>query len=112
MIIRSAVLEGTVPEAERAAFDRQMATTVLDAIARYPGLIQVTLRRPLETEAGAPQVYMVFDLHFPSLAAMHAALASPVRQEVRARLAEVMTPFHGRVYHLVMEESGAVAGRA
>jgi len=111
MIIRSAVLEGTVPEGERAAFDRQMATTVLDAIASYPGLLRVELRRPVEAEAGAPPVYMVFDLHFPSLAAMHAALASPVRQEVRARLGAVMKAFQGRVYHLVLEAGATAAGK-
>jgi hypothetical protein len=112
MIIRSAVLEGTVAEGDRAEFDQLMETSVLQAIAGYPGLLEVRLRRPVEAEAGAPQIYMVFDLHFPSLEAMHAALASSVRQEVRARLGEVMKPFRGKVYHLVLEESAAVAGTA
>jgi uncharacterized protein (TIGR02118 family) len=103
MIIRSAILEGEVPEAYRAAFDRQMATEVLTAIRRYPGIRDVRLRRSVETEPGAPPVYMIFDLHFDDLAAMHAALASPVRQEVRALIADTMGPFQGRVYHLVTE---------
>ena len=38
MIIRSAVLEGTVDEADRATFDHQMNTAVLQAIATYPGI--------------------------------------------------------------------------
>jgi hypothetical protein len=97
MITRSAVLEGNVPEAARAAFDLHMRTTVLEAIARYPGLRQVRLRRPAEAEAGAPPVYMVFDLEFDTLADMHAALASPIRQEVRGVLAQAMSGFEGRV---------------
>lgn len=112
MIIRSAVLEGTVAEAHRAAFDHHMETTVMQAITRYPGLRKICLRRPVESEPGAPPVYMVHDLYFDSLAAMHAALASPVRQEVRARIAEVMKHFEGRVYHLVLEEGASAKGAA
>jgi uncharacterized protein (TIGR02118 family) len=110
MIIRSAVLEGTVADAERASFDRHMEATVLPAIARYPGIREVRLRRPVETEAGAAPVYMVFDLYFDSLEAMHAALASPVRQEVRAEIGRVMSAFNGRVYHLILEEGPALRG--
>ena len=104
MITRSAILEGHVPDAARPAFDLHMRTTVLQAIARYPGLRQVRLRRPAEAEAGAPAIYMIFDLEFPTLDAMHAALASPIRQEVRGVLAQAMSGFEGRVYHLIMDD--------
>ncbi len=104
MIIRSAVLEGTVAAEHRDTFDTHMATHVLSAISRYPGIRDVRLRRPVETEAGAPPVYLVFDLWFETLADMHAALASPIRQEVRAQIADAMTLFEGKVYHLVLEE--------
>jgi hypothetical protein len=112
VIIRSAVLEGTVPEAARAAFDRHMATTVLEAIASYPHLRQVRLRKPAEAEAGAPAIYMIFELEFDSLADMHAALASPTRQAVRGVLAQAMSDFEGRVYHLVLEETHVLSGSA
>lgn len=108
MIVRSAVMEGTVAEADRPKFDRQMSEVVLAAIMRYPGIRKVTLRRPAETEEGAPPVYMVTDLHFDDLAAMHAALASPIRQEVRKEIAVVMGAFKGRVYHLVLEDVAAI----
>lgn len=104
MIIRSAVLEGTVAEADRAAFDRHMSQTVLAEIGRYPGIRQVKLRRPVEQEAGAPPVYMIFDLYFDDLAAMHAALASPVRAQVRETIGQGMGMFQGKVYHLILEE--------
>ncbi len=97
MIIRSAVLEGTVAPQDQEGFDRHMVETVLPAIARYPGLIEVRLRRPAESEAQAPPVYMIFDLYFESLEAMHAALASPVRSAVREQIAKVMSTFKGRV---------------
>ena len=112
MIVRTAVLEGSVPEANQAAFDRQMQGTVLDAIAAYPGIRDVRLRRAAETEAGAPAVYMQFDLYFDSLEAMRAALASPVRLKVRETLGAVMKVFDGRVYHLIMEEDTPVRTNA
>lgn len=112
MIIRSAVLEGHVPEADRAAFEQAMRTEVLPAIARYPGLAHAVLRQPVEREEGAPPICMVFELHFPTLQAMHDALASPVRQQVRAQLAPAMSRFQGRVYHLVTDEIARASGPA
>jgi hypothetical protein len=109
MIIRSAVLEGQVPETDREEFDRLMRTEVLQAVASYPGLARVVLRQPVECDEGAPPIYMVFDLHFPSLQAMRDALASPVRQQVRARMAPSMSRFQGRVYHVVSEETDAIS---
>jgi antibiotic biosynthesis monooxygenase (ABM) superfamily enzyme len=107
MIIRTAVLEGSVAAADRAGFDRQMNEDVLQAIATYPGIRDVRIRWPAESEAGAPDIYVLFDLYFDSLEAMHAALASPVRHQVREKIGAVMPAFKGRVYHLVLEERAA-----
>jgi uncharacterized protein (TIGR02118 family) len=104
MIVRSAVLEGTVAPADVETFDALVRDAILPAIARYPGIREVRLRKPAETEPGAPPIHMIFDLVFDDLAAMHAALASPVRQEVRAEIATAMKLFTGRVYHLVLDE--------
>jgi uncharacterized protein (TIGR02118 family) len=104
MIIRSAVLEGTVAESDRAQFDEHMQKKVMAGILRYPGIRDLRLRRAAETEAGAPPIYMIFDLYFDSAEAMHAALASPIRQEVRATITEAMSAFKGRVYHLILDE--------
>ncbi|WP_293797550.1 EthD family reductase [uncultured Bosea sp.] len=104
MIIRTAVLEGEVPVADKAHFDREMTETVLPAIRRYPGIRDVKLRWQAEQEAGAPPVYLTFDLYFDSLEAMHAALASNIRQEVRRELGTIMPLFKGRVYHLILRQ--------
>jgi len=79
MIIRSAILEGSVADADSSQFDQQMRGPVLDAIATYPGIRSVKLRRLVQADAGTPPVYMVFDLYFDDIAAMDAALASPTR---------------------------------
>ena len=104
MIIRSAILEGSIPAADRAQFDAQMAGPVLAAIGTYPGIRQVKLRRLVQADEGTPPVYMVFDLYFDSLDAMNAALASPTRQAVRQQIGAVMGLFQGRVYHQVFSE--------
>lgn len=112
MIIRSAVLEGEVAPENVEEFDSRMRAVVLPAIARYPGLVKVELRKIAEPEAGAPPVYMVFDLYFPDLAAMHAALASDVRQAVRQEIAAGMGLFKGRVYHIVLDQMDELPGTA
>ena len=50
MIVRSAFLEGTVAEADRVAFDAQLAGPVVDAIRTYPGILDVQLRRLVQAE--------------------------------------------------------------
>ena len=104
MIVRSAILEGSIPAADRQQFDAQMAGPVLAAIGTYPGIRQVKLRRLVQADDGTPPVHMVFDLYFDSLDAMNAALASPTRQTVRQQIGAVMGLFQGRVYHQVFSE--------
>lgn len=103
MIIRSAILEGDVAAADRAQFDRHMAETVVAAIATYPRIKAVTLRRTVERDEGAPAIYMQFDLLFDSLEDMRFALASETRQQVRTEIGKAMGMFKGRVYHVVSD---------
>ena len=58
----------------------------------------------MQADAAAPNIYMQFDLMFDDLAAMDAALASPIRAEVQARIKAGMAPFMGRVSHIVFED--------
>ena len=111
MIIRSAVLEGTVDAESRHVFDAYMSSVVLPAITAYPKLRKVLIRTPVESDEGAPQVYMVFDLYFDSLEDMRAALASPVRQQVREIISAGMKGFQGRVYHIVYSEGLPLKGQ-
>jgi hypothetical protein len=64
----------------------------------------VKLRRLVQADEGTPPNYMVFDLFFDDLAAMDAALASPIRQAVRQQIAQAMSVFKGRVYHQVYQQ--------
>jgi len=105
MIVRTAILEGTVAAADRDRFDRHMSAVVLPAIGFYPGIVEVKLRRTVEVDEGAPPVYMAFDLYFKSLDDMRAALASPIRQQVREEIAKGVAMFKGRVYHIVSAEA-------
>ena len=103
MIIRSALLIGTVAPKDQADFDAYMRDVVVPEIGTYPGIRGVTLRKLVAADEGAPSVYMQFDLLFDSLADMDAALASPVRMAVRDRIKAGMAPFSGVVTHVVSE---------
>lgn len=103
MIVRSALLLGTVPPADQPAFDAYMKDVVVAEIGTYPGIRGVTLRKLAQADAGAPPVYMQFDLLFDTLADMEAALASPVRTAVRYRIKAGMGAFSGSVTHVVSD---------
>lgn len=106
MIVRSAYLEGHVAEADQASFDSG-CMKVLKAIRTYPLIRDARLRRLSRTEENAPPICAIFDLYFDSLEDMDAALASETRQLVRATIAETISMFRGRVYHLVLDESAS-----
>ncbi|WP_127561076.1 EthD family reductase [Nioella ostreopsis] len=106
MIIRSALLIGSVLPEDQAGFDAYMRDVVVPEIGTYPGIRDVTLRKLVTADNGAPPVYMQFDLLFDSLAEMDAALASPVRMAVRDRIKVGMAPFQGTVAHVVSELMG------
>ena len=103
MIVRTAVLEGTVSPEDQQAFDAFMHETVVPAIATYPGILRVSLRKTTQADDGAPPIYMIHDLYFKDVAAMDAALASDVRTQVRELIKQGMSKFEGRVYHLVQD---------
>lgn len=103
MILRSALLMGTVAPEDQPAFDTYMRDVVVPEIGKYPGIQGVTLRKLVQADDGAPSIYMQFDLFFQTLADMEAALASPVRTEVRDRIKMGMAPFVGTVTHIVSE---------
>lgn len=105
MIIRTALLEGDVAPDDQPAFDAYMRDTVVAQIKRYPGIIGVDLRRRIPGhDDGAPDIYMQFDLLFEDVAAMEAALASPLRQEIQDKIKAGMGPFKGRVSHIVFKD--------
>lgn len=101
MILRSALLLGTVVPDDQPDFDAYMREVVVPEIGTYPGIRGVTLRKLVQADDGAPPVYMQFDLMFDTLADMEAALASPVRTAVRDRIKAGMAPFIGTVTHVV-----------
>ncbi|WP_127110001.1 putative quinol monooxygenase [Pararhodobacter zhoushanensis] len=103
MIIRSALLIGTVAPDKETAFDACMRGAVMEAIRQYPGLVDVTLRKTATVDEGSPAIYMQFDLRFESMAAMDVALASPARAAVRSQIMAGMADFQGKTIHVVSE---------
>jgi len=100
MHIRCAYFEGTVAPEDRTRFDSFMDTEIMPRLTRMPKVRAVRLLRGEEFQDGAPGIYQTIEQEYDSLADIEAALSSEVRSEMRAKLAEVMGLFEGRVWHI------------
>lgn len=103
MIIRTALLIGSVPPEKQDVFDAYMREDVIAALKTYPGILDVSLRKMAFGDDDAPQIYMQFDLMFESVDAMNAALDSPVRDVIQAQIKACMADFNGSVTHFVSD---------
>lgn len=103
MFVRCAYFEGTVAEADRAAFDAGIREGVLPAMARFPKVRHVQALFGREYQEGAPDFHVVLRHGYDSLEDLHAALESPAREGVWAELDKIMPLFSGRVIHVNYE---------
>lgn len=101
MIIRHATLYGTVPPELQQSFDAHMAGPVVSAMQQYPNIIKVELEKVIEQGGDTPTIYMQFNSYYATLDDMNAALASPVRDRVKALTQEGLKHFEGHMTHSV-----------
>ena len=100
MYVRCAYFEGDVAPASRAHFDHVMDSEIMPRLTRMPGVRAVRLLRGVAFEDEAPHLYQTIEQEYDSLDAIDAALASEVRSEMRAKLAEIMPLFEGRLWRV------------
>ena len=103
MIIRQAIFVGTVDPSYRKAFDVHVATRVLPLLRTLPGLTEAKVLKTLEADAQGPEVYQIYQLQFPNIAAMQMMLASERRQDVHKAMAKILPWFEGMILHNVFE---------
>jgi hypothetical protein len=103
MITRTAIFEGRV----KSGYEEQFFSAIKQRLAplwrRFPNASNVRLLRIATADADAPPIAMIQQIDYPSMAALDAALASPVRAEARAITLELLDMFEGRFYHVVSE---------
>lgn len=102
MITRYALFEGTVKAGQTEDFRKAIIETVLPKWKQFPGALDVRVSFAESRDDGAPEYPMILAINYPDLAAVEAALASPVRAESRAATEAVLSRyFEGRVHHHV-----------
>lgn len=100
MIVRTACLQGHVEPRNIERFDAFIRTQIVPLMKQFPGVRSVRVMRALRTEDGGPHIHMTFESIYDSQDAMTLALAHPVRQQLKQRMAEILPLFTGHLFHI------------
>jgi len=103
MIVRAAYLEGRVAPENMAHFDAFIAREVVPLMKRFPGVRSVRVLRAISVEEDGPQLHMTFESVYDSVEAMNHAFTFPIRQELKAKMVEILPLFTGRLFHITHE---------
>ncbi len=102
MITRFALFDGHVKSGHQEAFRKEVLETLLPMWKRFPGALCVRVCFAESRDEGAPDYPLILAVGYPDMAAVEAALASPIRMESRAATEAVLARhFEGRVHHHV-----------
>jgi hypothetical protein len=103
VITRYALFEGKVAEGQEAGFRAAVSAEILPLWKKFPGALSVRVSYAVQRDDGAPEFPMILAVSYPDVAAVDAALASPIRTEARAATESVLARFFtGRIHHHVM----------
>jgi hypothetical protein len=105
MITRTAIFEGRIKKGFEERFFSEIKERLAPLWRRFPNASNVRLLRVIAADDDAVPVAMIQQIDYPSMAALEAAIASPVRAEARAITEELMQMFDGRFYHIVSESN-------
>lgn len=103
MIVRSACLEGQPQPGQAQTFDAFIVREIVPLMKQFPGVRATRILRSVRVEDGGPPLYLSFESVYDSQEAMQAAFEAPVRQRLRARLAQIMPLFDGRIFHITQD---------
>lgn len=103
MIVRSACLAGQPKPGQAHTFDAFIVREIAPLMKEFPGVRATRILRSARVEDGGPALYLSFESVYDSHEAMQAAFEAPIRQRLRAKLAEIMPLFDGRLFHITQE---------
>nr|WP_298101083.1 hypothetical protein [uncultured Shinella sp.] len=102
MITRFALFEGKVKDGQTDAFRKAVIERILPKWQKFPKAMDVRVSFAEARDDGAPEYPLILAINYPDIAAVEAALASPVRAESRAATEAVLAEFfEGRIHHHV-----------
>ena len=103
MITRTAIFEGRIKPGCEDRFLTAFREQLMPLWQQLPHARNIRLLPVQSSDPGSPQIALVQQIDYPSVAALEEALASPARAKARALTLELMEMFEGRLYHLVSE---------
>ncbi len=103
MIVRSAILEGTVKPEDSERFDRAMRDEIVPLMKQFPGVKSVRVVRAKTIEDDGLPIHMIFESVYESVDAMNEAFKAPVRTVLKAKIKSIMEMFDGRMFHITQE---------
>ena len=103
MITRTAIFEGRIKDGCEERFFSEISERLAPLWRQFPQASNVRLLRVAASDADALPIAMIQQIDYPSIEAMEAAIASPVRAQARAVTMELMGMFEGRFYHVVSQ---------
>lgn len=108
MFTRSAIFTGRILEGRVEEFYTAVEERLLPAWRQMLHATDVRLYMPVRQDDGAPQVFLIQEIDYPSLEAIDEALRSSRREIAREALESVQHLYEGYHYHYVYRKIGAV----
>lgn len=103
MYVRAGYFEGEIAEQDFERFKAHVEREVAPLILKMPGIRDLRILWGAEFQDGAPPYVLAMEHAYDDKAALEAALASPARDALRAKLAEVLPLFKGAIRHVNYE---------
>ena len=100
MYLRAGYFEGTIESRDFERFRAHVEREVVPLVLKMPGIRELRVLWGREWQDGAPPYVLAMEHAYDDKAAMEAALASPARDAMRAKLAEVLPLFKGHIRHV------------
>lgn len=100
MYVRAGYFEGEIAPQDFERFRAHLEQEVVPLVLKMPGLRDLRILWGREFQDGAPPYVLAIEHAYDSKAAMEAALASPAREAMRAKLGEVLPLFKGSIRHV------------
>lgn len=100
MYVRAGYFEGEIAEQDFERFKGHVEREVVPLVLKMPGLRDLRILWGAEFQDGAPSYVLAMEHGYDDKAALEAALASPAREAMRAKLGEVLPLFKGVIRHV------------
>lgn len=111
MHTRSAIFYGRILPGREDEFYALVEAELMPVWRRMPGALAVRAYCPVAHDEGAPPIFLVQEIDYPSLETVAVAMASPVRAEGRVATEKLMAMCEGTFTHLVyrrLDDEGRV----